>query len=141
MIYDFDIIVIGASPSGYIAALNSKMKYNELNIAIFEKKKSLKENIHPSNSIYNIMYSILNEYPNKNYILYEINGMKIISPSKKFIQFNDNGWVIDKFKFDEFYFKKNLELGVNIFFNFNVTNIKINKDHVLVTVITNEKKV
>lgn len=141
MIYDFDIIVIGASPSGYIAALNSKMKHNELNIAIFEKKKSLKENIHPSNSIYNIMYSILNEYPNKNYIIYKINGMKIISPSKKFIQFNDNGWVIDKFKFDEFYFKKNLELGVNIFFNFNVTNIKINKDHVLVTVITNEKKV
>lgn len=141
MIYDFDIIIIGASPSGYMAALSSKKKYSDLKIAIFEKKRSIKENIHPSNSIYSIMYSILNEYPNEDYILHKINGMKIISPSNKSITFDNKGWAIDKLKFDEFYYTKNLKENVNIFFDFNVTNIKINSDHVFITVVSSQNKV
>lgn len=139
MNYDFDIIVIGASPSGYMAAFNSKYEAENLNVCIFEKKEKIDEFVHPANSFYNGMFSILNEKVDKSYILNEINGMKIFSPSLDYVTIENKGWAVDKLKFDKYYYDKVNKLGINIFFDYNVIEITIHPLYAFISVINNGK--
>ncbi len=137
MLYDYDLIIVGASPAGYMAALSSTQDNKDLKVAIFDKKKSVDDNIHPSNSFYSGMFSILNENVDKSYILHEIDGMKLISPSGNKLTLNNKGWAIDKKKFDNFYYSKSVKSNISIFFECEIVDIQINKEFVLINVKTN----
>jgi flavin-dependent dehydrogenase len=118
---DADIIVIGASPAGLMAARNACEKGAE--VLLLEKKEEIGNPPHPANSFFKGMLDKCGEKVDPSYIVHYLKGMKIISPSGRTVEVETPGYAIDKTKFDKFYANKVMKTGVDLRKGVNVQNI------------------
>ncbi|MCQ1535127.1 NAD(P)/FAD-dependent oxidoreductase [Methanosarcina sp. KYL-1] len=109
---DADIIVIGASPAGLMAARNACEKGAD--VLLLEKKEEIGHPPHPANSFFKGMLDRCGEKADPSYVVHNLKGMRIISPSKREIVVETPGYSIDKTKFDRFYAEKVTKTGVNL---------------------------
>ncbi|AKB42451.1 NAD(P)/FAD-dependent oxidoreductase [Methanosarcina vacuolata] len=119
---DADIIVIGASPAGLMAARNACEKGAA--VLLLEKKEEIGHLPHPANSFFKGMLDKCGEKVDPSYVLHYLKGMKIISPSGRAVEVETTGYAIDKTAFDKFYAKKIMKTGVDIRTGVKVQNIQ-----------------
>lgn len=111
-IMDADIIVIGASPAGLMAARNACEKGAA--VLLLERKKEIGHPPHPANSFFKGMLDKCGEKVDPSYVVHYLRGMKIISPSGRTVEVETPGYAIDKTAFDRFYAKKIMKAGVDL---------------------------
>ncbi|AKB56344.1 MULTISPECIES: NAD(P)/FAD-dependent oxidoreductase [Methanosarcina] len=109
---DADIIVIGASPAGMMAARSACEKGAA--VLLLEKKEEIGHPPHPANSFFKGMLDKCGEKVDPSYVLHNLKGMKIISPSGRTVEVETTGYAIDKTAFDRFYAKKIMKTGVDL---------------------------
>ncbi|RXA18022.1 NAD(P)/FAD-dependent oxidoreductase [Methanosarcina sp. MSH10X1] len=109
---DTDIIVIGASPAGLMAARNACEKGSS--VLLLEKKEEIGYPPHPANSFFKGMLDKCGEKADPSYVVHYLKGMKIISPSGRIVEVEAPGYAIDKTAFDRFYAKKIERTGVDL---------------------------
>jgi flavin-dependent dehydrogenase len=118
---DADIIVIGASPAGLMAARNASEKGST--VLLLEKKEEIGTLPHPANSFFKGMFDKCGETANPSYVVHYLKGMQIISPSGRIVEVETPGFAIDKTKFDRFYAEKITKAGVDLRTGIEVQNI------------------
>lgn len=116
-----DIAVIGASPAGLMAARYAAL--GGAKVTLFEKKEEIGKDPHPANSIYKGMMNVTGEKIDSSYVVHELKGMKLVSPSGHKIKVKTPGYALDKSAFDKFYEKKALGAGVEIKTGTEVLNL------------------
>lgn len=116
-----DIIVIGASPSGLMAARNACEKGSS--VLLLEKKEEIGNPPHPANSFFKGMLDKCGEVADPSYVVHYLKGMKIISPSGRIVEVETPGYAIDKRKFDLFYAEKVMKTGVDLRTGIEARNI------------------
>jgi flavin-dependent dehydrogenase len=109
---DADIIVIGASPAGLMAARNACEKGST--VLLLEKKKEIGNPPHPANSFFKGMFDKCGETVDPSYVVHYLKGMQIISPYGRVVEVETPGYAIDKTKFDFFYAEKIAKAGVTL---------------------------
>ena len=107
-----DIIVIGASPAGLMAARDACQKGST--VLLLERKQEIGNPPHPANSFFKGMFDKCGEKADPSYVVHYLKGMKIISPSGRVIEVETPGYAIDKTKFDKFYAEKIVKAGVEL---------------------------
>ncbi|MDR7664560.1 NAD(P)/FAD-dependent oxidoreductase [Methanosarcina sp. Z-7115] len=118
---DADIIVIGASPAGLMAARNACEKGSS--VLLLEKKEEIGNPPHPANSFFKGMLDKCGEKADPSYVVHYLKGMQIISPSGRTVEVETPGYAIDKTEFDRFYAKKIMKIGVDLRKGVEVNNI------------------
>ena len=116
-----DIIVIGASPAGLMAARNACEKGSS--VLLLEKKEEIGNPPHPANSFFKGMLDKCGETADPSYVVHYLKGMQIISPSGRIVEVETPGYAIDKTKFDRFYAEKIMKTGVDLRNGIEVHNI------------------
>ena len=109
---DADIIVIGASPAGIMAARNASQK--GANVILIDSKKELGHPPHPANTFFKGMFDKAGEKVNSKYVKHNLNGMHIVAPHGDEIVVETPGYFLDRTKFDEHYAKEIKKAGVDV---------------------------
>ena len=109
---DADILVIGASPAGIMAARNASQK--GANVILIDSKKELGHPPHPANTFFKGMFDKAGEKVNNKYVKHNLKGMHIVAPNGDEIVVETPGYFLDRTKFDEHYAKEVEKTGVDI---------------------------
>ena len=109
---DADIIVIGASPAGIMAARNASQK--GASVILIDSKKELGHPPHPANTFFKGMFDKAGEKVNSKYVKHNLNGMHIVAPHGDEIVVETPGYFLDRTKFDEHYAKEIKKAGVDV---------------------------
>ncbi len=109
---DADIIVIGVSPAGLMAARNASEKGST--VLLLEKKENIGNPPHPANSFFKNMFDKCGETVDPSYVMHYLKGMQIISPAGRIVEVEAPGYAIDKTEFDRFYTEKIINIGVDV---------------------------
>ena len=119
---DADIIVIGASPAGLMAARNACEK--GVDVLLLEKKEEIGNPPHPANSFFKGMLDRCGENVDPSYVVHYLKGMKLISPEGREVIVETPGYSIDKTRFDRFYAEKVIKTGVDLRTGIEVKSIR-----------------
>ncbi len=118
---DADIIVIGASPAGVMAARNASAK--GCKVILLDKKEAVGVPPHPANTFFKGMFDRTGEEVDQSYVIKNLKGAYIISPSGKNVIFEGDAYFLDRKKFDEFYIHQAEEAGADVRFGIEVLNV------------------
>jgi flavin-dependent dehydrogenase len=118
---DADIIVIGASPAGVMAARNASAKGSK--VILLDKKEAAGVPTHPANTFFKGMFDRTGEEVDQSYVIKNLKGAYIITPSGKNVMFEGEAYFLDRKKFDEFYIKQAQDAGVDVRFGIEVLNV------------------
>ncbi|MBN1133561.1 MAG: NAD(P)/FAD-dependent oxidoreductase [Methanosarcinaceae archaeon] len=118
---DADIIVIGASPAGMMAARNAFLK--GANVILIDKKARLGHPPHPANTFFKGMFDKTGEKISKEYIIKELKGAHIVAPSGEEVIIETPGYILNRTKFDEYYEKKLRNTGLNLLMGIEAYNV------------------
>ena len=118
---DADIIVIGASPAGMMAARNAFLK--GANVILIDKKERLGHPPHPANTFFKGMFDKTGEKVSKEYVIKELKGAHIVAPSGEEVIIKTPGYILNRTKFDEYYEKKLKKTGLNLLMGIEVYNV------------------
>ncbi|MDP2217025.1 MAG: NAD(P)/FAD-dependent oxidoreductase [Methanolobus sp.] len=118
---DSDIIVIGASPAGMMAARNAARKGRS--VILLDRKKAAGIPSHPANTFFKGMFDRTGETVDQSYVIKTLKGAHIIAPSGREVIFEGESYFLDRRKFDEFYAKQALDAGVDIRMDVEVHNV------------------
>ncbi len=118
---DTDIIVIGASPAGVMAARNASSKGSK--VILLDKKEASGVPTHPANTFFKGMFDRTGEEVDPSYILKYLKGAYIIAPSGRNVLFEGEAYFLDRKKFDEFYIRQAQAAGVDVRFGIEVLNV------------------
>jgi len=109
---DADIIIIGASPAGIMAARNAFQK--GASVILIDKKEKIGHPPHPANTFFKGMFDKAGEKVDQRYVIHNLKGMHIVAPSGDEIIIETPGYFLDRTKFDEYYADKLKKLGVDV---------------------------
>ena len=109
---DADILVIGASPAGIMAARNASQK--GANVILIDSKKELGHPPHPANTFFKGMFDKAGEKVDQKYVKHNLKGMHIVAPHGDEIVIETPGYFLDRTKFDEHYAKQIKKAGVDV---------------------------
>ncbi|MDY0386515.1 MAG: NAD(P)/FAD-dependent oxidoreductase [Methanolobus sp.] len=118
---DADIIVIGASPAGVMAARNASAKGSK--VILLDKKEAAGVPPHPANTFFKGMFDRAGEEVDQSYIIKNLKGAYIVAPSGKNVIFEGDAYFLDRKKFDEFYVRQAAEAGADVRFGIEVLNV------------------
>ncbi|WP_094227185.1 NAD(P)/FAD-dependent oxidoreductase [Methanolobus psychrotolerans] len=118
---DADIIVIGASPAGVMAARNASAK--GCKVILLDKKEAAGVPTHPANTFFKGMFDRTGEEVDQSYVIKNLKGAYIIAPSGRNVIFEGDAYFLDRKKFDEFYIRQAEEAGADIRFGIEVHNV------------------
>ena len=107
-----DIIVIGASPAGMMAARNASLK--GASVILIEKKEQIGHPPHPANTFFKGMFDRAGETVDSSYVIKELKGAKIIAPSGGTVVVESPAYFLDRTLFDEYYARQATQAGVDI---------------------------
>lgn len=107
-----DIIVIGASPAGMMAARNASLK--GASVILIEKKEQIGHPPHPANTFFKGMFDRAGEMVDSSYVIKELKGAKIIAPSGGTVVVESPAYFLDRTLFDEYYARQATQAGVDI---------------------------
>ncbi|MBE0524471.1 MAG: NAD(P)/FAD-dependent oxidoreductase [Methanosarcinales archaeon] len=109
---DADILVIGASPAGVMAARNAALKGTK--VILIDCKEDMGRPPHPANTFFKFMMDHNCEPIQDDYIVNRLKGMKIISPGGSIVEIETPGYFIDRSLFDNHYKNQLIKAGVEI---------------------------
>ncbi|TGC09844.1 NAD(P)/FAD-dependent oxidoreductase [Methanolobus halotolerans] len=118
---DADIIVIGASPAGVMAARNASAK--GCKVILLDKKEAAGVPTHPANTFFKGMFDRTGEKVDPSYVVKNLRGAYIIAPSGRNVAFEGDAYFLDRRKFDEFYIRQAEEAGAEVRFGIEVLNV------------------
>ncbi len=125
MKHDADVLVIGASPAGISAALAASAQ--DIDVTLIEQKSGIGDPPHPANTFFQGMFDKTSEIVHSEYVIREMTGAEIVSPSGSRIVVDVPGYIIDRRKFDEYHVRELIEQNVDIHTGVTAHNI-IKKD-------------
>ena len=125
MKHDADVLVIGASPAGISAALAASAQ--DIDVILIERKSGIGDPPHPANTFFQGMFDKTSEIVHSEYVIREMTGAEIVSPSGSRIVVDAPGYIIDRRKFDEYHVRELIERNVDIHTGVTAHNI-IKKD-------------
>ena len=125
MKHDADVLVIGASPAGISAALAASAQ--DIDVTLIEQKSGIGDPPHPANTFFQGMFDKTSEIVHSEYVIREMTGAEIVSPSGSRIVVDAPGYIIDRRKFDEYHVRELIEQNVDIHTGVTAHNI-IKKD-------------
>ena len=124
----YDVIIVGASPSGLTAARYASEK--GLKTLVLEKKPDLGVS-DPANTM---LYSMLDKtgltVP-EDCITHKLKGTRMYSPSGDFLEMDDPGFSMDRAKFDNFLLEEVYRKGGEVSFGSDVTSVLLNGSNVV----------
>ncbi|NPE29059.1 NAD(P)/FAD-dependent oxidoreductase [Methanococcoides sp. SA1] len=123
---DADIIVIGASPAGLMAARNASRK--GVKVLLIDKKEMIGHPTHPANTFFKGMFDRAGETVDQSYVMKNMNGAYLIAPSGGRVTIEAPAYFLDRLKFDEFYAKQTIDSGVELRMGIDVHNILRNSN-------------
>jgi flavin-dependent dehydrogenase len=112
MKHDADVLVIGASPAGISAALAASAQ--DIDVTLIERKSGIGDPPHPANTFFRGMFDKTSEIVHSEYVIREMTGAEIVSPSGSRIVVDAPGYIIDRRKFDEYHVRELIEQNVDI---------------------------
>jgi len=116
-----DVLVIGFSPAGLMAARNIARK--GLKVILIDKKDEPGNPSHPSNTFFKAMMDVAGEEIDDSYIIHRLKGAKIFAPSGKYVVVESPGYFIDRSKFDILYAQRIKDEGVDIRMSVEAYNV------------------
>ncbi|MHC1576234.1 MAG: NAD(P)/FAD-dependent oxidoreductase [Methanosarcinaceae archaeon] len=116
-----DIIVIGASPAGMMAARNASLK--GASVILIEKKEQIGHPPHPANTFFKGMFDRAGETVDSSYVIKELKGAKIIAPSGGTVVVESPAYFLDRTLFDEYYARQATQAGVDIRIDVEAHNV------------------
>ena len=122
---DADVLVIGASPAGISAALAASAQ--DIDVILIERRSGIGDPPHPANTFFQGMFDKTSEVVHSEYVIREMAGAEIVSPSGSRIVVDAPGYIIDRRKFDEYHVRELIERNVDIHTGVTAHNI-IKKD-------------
>lgn len=128
---DADIIVIGASPAGVMAARNASRK--GCKVILLDRKEAAGVPTHPANTFFKGMFDRTGEEVDQSYVIKNLKGAHIVAPSGKSVLFEGDAYFLDRKKFDEFYIKQAIDAGTDVRFGIEVLNVLRNADGFVVS--------
>lgn len=121
MKHDADVLVIGASPAGISAALAASAQ--DIDVTLIERKSGIGDPPHPANTFFQGMFDKTSEIVHSEYVIREMTGAEIVSPSGSRIVVDAPGYIIDRRKFDEYHVRELIERNVDIHTGVTAHNI------------------
>jgi len=121
MKHDADVLVIGASPAGISAALAASAQ--DIDVTLIERKSGIGDPPHPANTFFQGMFDKTSEIVHSVYVIREMAGAEIVSPSGSRIVVDAPGYIIDRRKFDEYHVRKLIDQNVDIHTGVTAHNI------------------
>lgn len=118
---DADIIVIGASPAGVLAARNASAK--GCKVILLDKKEAAGVPTHPANTFFKGMFDRTGEEADPSYVIKNLKGAYIIAPSGRKVLFEGEAYFLNRKKFDEFYIRQAEAAGADVRFGIEVLNV------------------
>ncbi|QLC49031.1 NAD(P)/FAD-dependent oxidoreductase [Methanolobus zinderi] len=118
---DADIIVIGASPAGVMAARNASSK--GCKVMLLDRKEAAGVPTHPANTFFKGMFDRTGEEVDQSYVIKNLKGAYIIAPGGRNVLFEGEAYFLDRRKFDEFYIKQAEDAGADVRFGIEVLNV------------------
>ena len=118
---DADVLVIGASPAGISAALAASAQ--DIDVTLIEQKSGIGDPPHPANTFFQGMFDKTSEIVHSEYVIREMTGAEIVSPSGSRIVVDAPGYIIDRRKFDEYHVRELIEQNVDIHTGVTAHNI------------------
>jgi len=118
---DADIIVIGASPAGVMAARNASAK--GCKVILLDKKEAAGVPTHPANTFFKGMFDRTGEEADPSYVIKNLKGAYIIAPSGRKVLFEGEAYFLNRKKFDEFYIRQAEAAGADVRFGIEVLNV------------------
>ncbi len=109
---DADVLVIGASPAGISAALAASAQ--DIDVTLIEQKRGIGDPPHPANTFFQGMFDKTSEIVHSEYVIREMTGAEIVSPSDSRIVVDAPGYIIDRKKFDEYHARELIGQNVDI---------------------------
>lgn len=109
---DADIIVIGASPAGLMAARNAALK--GASVILIDRKEAIGSSTHPANTFFKGMFDKTGESVDQSYVIKNLKGAHIVAPSGSEVVVKSPAYFLDRKKFDEHYAQQVLKVGVDI---------------------------
>jgi len=105
------VLVVGASPAGILTATSAAKSGAEVVLL----DKDMGETFdHPANTFFDGMFQRAGLEVEREYILHDLEGMHIISPSGHVLEIRTPGRTIDRARFDELYLKRAEKVGVSL---------------------------
>ena len=98
-----DVLVVGASPSGIAAATSSVKAGAEVILLDKDMGESFS---HPANTFFDGMFSRAGLAIEREYVLHDLEGMRIISPGGCALEIPAPGRFIDRARFDALYLER-----------------------------------
>ncbi len=134
MIMDADIVVIGASPAGLMAARNAALKGT--NVILIDRKEAIGNPTHPANTFFKGMFDKTGETVDQSYVIKNLKGAHIVAPSGGEVAVESPAYFLDRRKFDEYYAQQVLKAGVDI--RTGVESLNVIRNEGIFSISTNE---
>jgi flavin-dependent dehydrogenase len=112
ILMDADIIVIGASPAGLMAARNAALK--GANVILIERKEAIGNPTHPANTFFKGMFDRTGETVDQSYVIKNLKGAHIVAPSGGEVVVESPAYFLNRKKFDDYYAQQVSKAGVDI---------------------------
>ncbi|MFP4655318.1 MAG: FAD-dependent monooxygenase [Methanohalobium sp.] len=109
---DADVLIIGASPAGLMAAREAST--GGADVILIDKKPGMDVSPHPANTFFKTMFDKTGEDVDQNYVIKNLKGAHIISPTGNRVTVESIGYFIDRTKFDMYYAAQVRNAGVDI---------------------------
>ncbi len=135
----YDIIVVGASPAGLMAAWKASKAGSS--VLLLDKKERIGDGPHPADTTFEGMFKITRLKIQKEYVIHRLKGMHIVSPSGFRIVINNPGFAIDRTVFDEYYAGIAQDSGAEIKTGSKAIDLKLGDEiHEVITRENNGKR-
>ncbi|WP_135613213.1 NAD(P)/FAD-dependent oxidoreductase [Methanococcoides sp. AM1] len=118
---DADIIVIGASPAGLMAARNASRKGAK--VLVVDKKEIIGYPTHPANTFFKGMFDRSQEPVDQSYVMKNMKGAYLIAPSGGRVAIESPAYFLDRLKFDEYYAKQSMDAGAEVRMGVEVSSV------------------
>jgi len=106
-----DVLVVGASPSGIAAATSAAR--SGADVILLDKEMGGRFD-HPANTFFDGMFRRAGLEVEREYVLHDLAGMRIISPGGCAVEIAAPGKFIDRSRFDSIYLKRAEGAGVRL---------------------------
>ncbi|ATZ61260.2 MAG: NAD(P)/FAD-dependent oxidoreductase [Methanosarcinales archaeon Met12] len=108
----YDVIVMGASPAGLMAAWRAARDGAE--VLLLEGRESFNSDQSPADTSFDGFFKMIGLEPKKEYIIHRVKGMNIVSPFGTVITIDAPGFSMDRKKFDAHYAEMARDAGAEI---------------------------
>lgn len=118
----FDVLIIGAGPAGGSAALHSAK--NGLKVLVVEEHQAVGEPVHCGECLSQVACDRMGWKLPGEAIAMPVKGVRVIFPGNKTTRLTEEGYVLEKHKFEQWIMKQAQDAGVQLALGKRVSTVK-----------------